>query len=139
MVEVHEDLGAVWGGHDTASAPVGGIRAALDQAGCFEVVEEIGHDRAVDPEVLGQGQLAANSAMSGRGEDLVAPRPAGEIGHGGMRGRDVGPEEHAQAPSEIFGQGVLAAAGLTRVVLVLHDVAHRLIIRACRAEAVVSR
>jgi hypothetical protein len=135
MVEGHEELGALSGGHDTASAPIGGIRAALDQAGRLEVVEEIGHDRAVDTEVLGQGELADNGAVSGRGEDLVAPRTAREIGHGGVCGGDVGPEEHAQAPSEIFRQGVFAAAGSPRVVLVIRDITHLLIIRGRRAEA----
>jgi hypothetical protein len=50
-------------------------------------------------------------------------------------GGDVGPEEHAQAPSEIFRQGVLAAAGSPRVVLVVRNIPHLLIIRARRAEA----
>ncbi|MDB5067865.1 MAG: hypothetical protein JWM18_4299 [Chloroflexi bacterium] len=132
MVEGHQDLGAASGGDDTASAPIGGVRAPLDQPGRFEVVEEIGHDCAIDTEMLGQGELAANRAVSGGGEDLVAPRTARDIGHGGMRGLDVCPEDHAQAPSEIFRQGVLGVGAFPRVVVVLLDIAHHLIIRARR-------
>ena len=100
------------------------------------IVEEIGHDRAVDTEVLGQGELADNGAVRGCGEDLVAPRTAGEIGHRGVCGLDVGPEEHAQAPSEILCQGVFTAAGFPRAVLAVRDIVHHLIIRARRAEVV---
>jgi hypothetical protein len=41
---------ALLGGDDSAGAPVGWIRAALDQAGGFEVIEEVDHDRTVDSE-----------------------------------------------------------------------------------------
>jgi hypothetical protein len=61
------------------------------------------------------------------------------MGHGGVRGGDVGAKEHAQAPSEIFRQGVFAAAGSPRVVFVVRNIPHLLIIRARRAEAGLSR
>ncbi len=65
VIEACEKFVALLGGDDSASAPVGWIKAALDQARRFEVVQEVGHDGAVDTEVLGEGELAANGALSG--------------------------------------------------------------------------
>ena len=75
-VKLGEQLGAVMGGNDSPSSPVGRIRAALDQVRRLEVIEEVGHHRAVDTEVLGQGELAPNGAAGGRGKHLVAPGTA---------------------------------------------------------------
>jgi hypothetical protein len=65
-IKLGEELGAVLGGDNSASSPVGRIRAALDQLRRLEVVEKVGHHRAVDTEVLGQGELAPNGAVGGR-------------------------------------------------------------------------
>jgi hypothetical protein len=65
VIEAGEEFVALLGGDDSAGAPVGRIRASLDQAGSFEVIEEVGHDRTVDSEVLGEGELATDGALSG--------------------------------------------------------------------------
>ena len=78
----------------------------------FEVVEQVGHDRAVDAEVLGQGELAPDGALGRGRKDLVAPRAAGKVGHRLVGGLDVGPKDDAQAPPEVVGQCVIAAAGV---------------------------
>ena len=65
VIEAGEEFDALSGGDDSAGAPVGRIRATLDQARRFEVIEEVGHDRSVDSEVLGEGELACNGALSG--------------------------------------------------------------------------
>jgi hypothetical protein len=127
VVEGREELGAELRGDDSASSPVGRIGAALDQASRFEVIEEVGHDRSVDSEVLGQGELATNSALGGGGKDLVAARAAGQVGHRGARGRGVGPKDRAQAPSKIVCQRVVATEGGRNCVAVTGAVHHPII------------
>jgi len=51
--ELLERGAAVVGGDDGARAAVGRVGPALEQAGLFHVVEQVGHDRAVDAEALG--------------------------------------------------------------------------------------
>jgi hypothetical protein len=94
VVEGREELGAELRGDDSPSSPVGRIGSALDQACRFEVIEEVGHDRSVDSELLGQGELAANSALSGCKENLVAPWAAGEVGHRGVCGLGIRTKDH---------------------------------------------
>src|ERR1700683_245001 len=65
VIEAGQELVALLGGKDLSGAPVGWIRASLDQVGGLEVIEEGGHDGSVDSEVLGEGELAANAALSG--------------------------------------------------------------------------
>jgi len=130
IIEAAEEFVALWGGHDPAGAPVRGIRAALDQAGGFEVIEKVGHDRTVHSEVLGQGELAGDGALRSGGKHLVAPRTSGKIGHRGMGRLDIGPKNHTQAPSEIVGQRVCAARGCALFVPVTSDLVHEPIIRA---------
>ncbi len=64
VIEAGEKFVALLGGDDSAGAPIGRIGSSLDQAGGFEVIEEIRHDRTVDSQVLGQGELAADRALS---------------------------------------------------------------------------
>ncbi len=109
VVEGGQQVGAAGGGDDLSGPPVGGIRTPLDQAGGLEIVEEVGHDRAVDAEVMGEGQLAAHPAVGRSGEDLVAAGTAGQIGHRGVGGADIGPEDHTEPPTQILRQGVRAA------------------------------
>ena len=59
-VQGDEQFGALLGGDHATSATVGRVGAALDESGRFEIVQQIGHDRAVDAEVLGEGELAPN-------------------------------------------------------------------------------
>ena len=128
VIEGREELDAQLRGDDSASSPVGRIGAALDQPGRFEVIEEVGHDRSVDSEVLGQGELATDSALSGGGKDLVTPRAARKVGHRGARGRGVRPQDHAQAPSEVACQRADAAGGAANVVTASRDLIHHPII-----------
>ena len=117
-----------------ACAPIGRIRPTFDQACRFEVIEQVGHDGAVDTEMLRQGQLAPHHAMGRRGEDLVATRPAREVGHRGVRRRDVGPKDRAEAPPEICGQGVVTSAGVAGSLPLTREVAHAFSIRALKGE-----
>ena len=109
VIEVGEELDALLGGDDSAGAPIGRIRTALDKTRCFEVVEQVGHDRAVDAEVLSQSELATDCAMRSSGEYLVTPRTPGQIGHRVVSRFDVGTKDRAQAPPEVVGQGVVTS------------------------------
>jgi hypothetical protein len=115
-------------GDDSASSPVGGIGAAFDEPRRFQIIEEVGHDRSVDSEVLGQGKLAADSALGGGGKDLVSPRAPGKVGHRSVRCRGVRPQDHAQAPSEVACQRADAAGGAANAVTVTRNAVHGLII-----------
>ena len=128
VIEGREKLGAELRGDDSPSSPVGRIGAALDEARRFEVIEEVGHDRSVDSEVLGQGELATDRALSGGGKNLVAPRAAGEVGHRGACGPGIGPKNHAQAPAEVVSQRGVAARDVPNVVAVTRDLIHHPII-----------
>ena len=128
VVEGREELGAELRGDDSPSSPVGRIGTAFDQFRGFQLIEEVGHDRSVDSEVLGQGELATDSALSGGGKDLVTPRAARKVGHRGVRGRGVRPQDHAQAPSEVPCQRAGAAGGVPNFVAVTRDVIHHPII-----------
>jgi hypothetical protein len=128
-IEFGEELRAVLGSDNPASSPIGWIRAALDQLRRLEVIEEVGHHRAVDAEVLGQGELAPNGAVGGRGQYLVAPRTAREVGHRPVGSRDVGPKHSAQTPSQVVGQRVVTAAGTADFFRVTRGLVHAVIIR----------
>jgi hypothetical protein len=52
VIEGRQELGSLFGGDDATGAPICRIGAAFDQAGGFEVIEQVGHDGAVDSEVL---------------------------------------------------------------------------------------
>ena len=106
LVQLGEQRGTALGGHHSASAPVGGIRTALDEPGCLEVVEQVGHDRAIDAEMLGQGELATDVRSGGCRQHLVTPWPARQFGHRRVGGGHVGPEDHAQTPPEVICEGI---------------------------------
>ena len=84
LIEGGQEFGALLGDDDVAGAPIGRVGPTFDQVCCFEVVEEVGHDGAVDTEVLGQGELAADGAPGGSGQHLIAAWAAGEVGHRGV-------------------------------------------------------
>ena len=128
VIEGGEEFGAELGGDDSASSPVCRIGAALDQLRRFEVIEEVGHHRSVDSEVLGQGKLATDSALSRCRKDLVPARAARKVGRRGVRGRGVRAQDHAQAPSEVACQRAGAAGGPPNIVKAARDVIHPLII-----------
>jgi hypothetical protein len=129
-VEGGEERGPLPGDHDVAGAPIGRIGPAFDQAGRFEVVEEVGHDGAVDAQVLGQGELASDDTPSGGGQDLVATWAAGEVGDRGVRGRHVGPKDRAETPTEVICQRVVTSAWFVGSLSLTRDVGHFLSIRA---------
>jgi hypothetical protein len=128
VIEGREEFGAELRGDDSASSPVGRIGTAFDQFRGFQVIEEVGHDRSVDSEVLGQGELATDSALSGGRKDLVAPRAARKVGHRGVRGLGVRPQDHAQAPSEVACQRAGAAGGAPNTIAATRGLIHRIII-----------
>jgi hypothetical protein len=128
VIETGEQFVSLSGGDDSTGAPIGRVRTALYQAGCFEVIQEVGHDGAVDPEMLGQRQLATHRALSGRRKNLVAARAPGKTGHGLMGSTDVAPEDHAQPPSEVVGQRVLTAGRVPTLTTLTGSVVHRPII-----------
>ncbi len=51
-VQSLEQPGASLGGDDVPGSSIGGVGVAFDQPGSLEVVEEVGHDRAVDAQAL---------------------------------------------------------------------------------------
>jgi hypothetical protein len=71
VIQGHEQLGTPWRSDDSPSSPIRRVGAAFDQVCRFKVVEQIGHDRAIYAEVLGQGELASNHSLGGSGEHLV--------------------------------------------------------------------
>ena len=78
---------------DQAGAAVAGVLAALDQAGLGQVVEQVGHDRAVNAQPGRERGLAAWLVPRGGGQHLVAAMAARQaLGHGVGR-LDV-PAEH---------------------------------------------
>ncbi len=103
VIEGSEEFGAELRGDDSASSPVDRIGPAFDQFRGFQLIEEVSHDRSVDSEVLGQGELATDSALS-RGQD------------------------HAQAPSEVACQRADAAWGPANIIRATSTVIHPLII-----------
>jgi hypothetical protein len=113
-------------------APISGIGATLDQTGGFEVVEEVGHDRSVDSEVLRESELAADGAVGSSGERLIAAGTAGQIRHRGVRGGDVGPEDRPESPTQIVRQRIATAAYRLCRVLVLSDIGHDFIVTGPR-------
>jgi hypothetical protein len=78
--------------------------------------------------VLGQGELATDSALSRGRKDLVPPRAARKVGHRGLGCLCVRPQDHAQAPSEVARQGADAAGGAAKVVAGTRGFIHGLII-----------
>jgi hypothetical protein len=129
VIEAGEQFIALLGGNDSTGAPVGRIGATLNQVGCFEVIEEVGHDGTVDSEVVGQGELTTDGALSGGGEHLEAPGTAGKVGHGGVGRLDVGPKNHPQAPSEVVGERGLAGRVHSCPITGASDVIHHSILR----------
>ena len=115
-------------GDDSAGSPICRIRSAFDEARRFEIIEQIGHDRAIDAEVLGQGELAPNSALGGGGKDLVAPRTTREVGDRIVRGHDVGPKQSAQPPAEVLCQCVVTAGCFRDSTSMTRGVVHNFII-----------
>jgi hypothetical protein len=128
IIEGGEEFGAELCGDDSASSPVGRIGAALDQLRRFEAIYEVGHHRSVDSEVLGQGELATDCALSRGRKDLVPARAARKVGHRGVSGRGVRPQDHPQAPSEVACQRADAAGGVANTVTATRAVIHPLII-----------
>ncbi len=128
VIESREEFGAELRGDDSVSSPVGRIGTALDQFRGFQLIEEVSHDRSVDSEVLGQGELATDSALSRGRKDLVSPRAARKVGYRGARGLGVRPQDHAQAPSEVACQGADTAGGPAKIIRATSTVIHPLII-----------
>jgi hypothetical protein len=132
VIESRQEFGALLGGDDATGAPVSRIGAALDQAGSFQVVEQVGHDRAVDSEVLRKCELTANRAVCGSGEHLIAAGTAGQVSDRVERGRDVGPEDRPESPSKIVCERSAAAVDRHCAVSVLNDIAHGVIVTVSR-------
>ena len=94
LAEPVEERQAGRGGRDPPGPPVGRVRATLDQAGLGQAVEQVGHDRAVHAQVLGQRELAAvlvvpigpdgGAGQRAGSEELVAAETAAEL-----KGRDM--------------------------------------------------
>jgi len=77
------------GGHDVPAAAIQRIGAPLHQAGFLEIVDQIGHHRAIDAQSLRQRTLAAGLVLHRRDQHLVAARSAGDVAHHGMRRIEV--------------------------------------------------
>jgi hypothetical protein len=129
VVEGSEELGPLLGDDDLASPPIGRIRPTFDQVCRFEIIEEVGHDGAINTQMLGQGELAPHDALGGSGQDLVATRTAREVGDRGVRSRDVGPKDRAETPPEVIGQCVVTSAWVVGSLSLTRDVGHTRSIR----------
>ncbi len=138
-MELGKEVRAVLRCDNSARPPISRIRAALNQVRCLEVVEEIGHDRAVDAEVLGQGELAPNGALGSRRQHLVAAWTARKVGNGIVRSSDVGPKQCTQAPAEIICQRVVTSAWVVGSVSLTRVIDHIFIIRVVVREALSCR
>jgi hypothetical protein len=136
VVEGVEELCALLGDDDLPSPPIGRIRPAFDQVCRFEVVEEVGHDGAVDTQMLGQGELAPHDAPGGSGQNLIATGTAREAGDRGERSRHVGPKDRAEAPSEVICQCVVTPARLVGSLSLTRDVGHACSIRGLQPEKI---
>jgi hypothetical protein len=128
-MEFGKELGAMLSGDNSASSPISRIRSALDEVRRFQIIEEIGHHRAVDAEVLRESELAPDRALGGRRKDLVAPRTARKIGDRVVRGGYISPKESAQTPTKVVRQCVVTAGGVPDFVSVTRGVVHNFIIR----------
>jgi hypothetical protein len=124
VIESRQELGSLSGDDDAAGAPIGRIGAAFDQAGDLEVIEEVRHDRAVDSEVLRQGELTAHGAVCGSGEHLIAAGTAGQVGDCGEGRGHVGPKDRPESPSQVVRQCVATAADRLCCFAVLSDIGH---------------
>jgi hypothetical protein len=89
--------------------------------------------------MLGQGELAPDNAVGCSGQNLVAARAAGQIGHRGVRGRHIGPKDRAEAPPKVMGQGVVTSAWVGGSLSLTRDVSHMCSIRALRPEKIPKR
>src|SRR5215469_2273328 len=101
-VQVLENLAPMRSGGYPAAAAVGGVGLTLDQAGAFQVVEQVGHDRAVDAQALGHRGLAARLVASGGAQHLVAAVAAGNTAGHGVGRLYVRPEHYGEAPAEVI-------------------------------------
>ena len=90
------------GGHDVPAAAIQRIGAPLHQAGFLEIVDQIGHHRAIDAQSLRQRTLAAGLVLHRRDQHLVAARSAGDVAHHGMRRIEVRTENHAQREPQVL-------------------------------------
>ncbi len=129
FIEGREEVVALLGGDDSARPPVGRIRAALDQIRRLEVIQQIGHNRTVDSEMLGEGELAPNGALRGGREDLVTPWATRKVGHSGVGRLDIGPKDHPQAPSEVVSQRAPTPRRVPALMTMISGVVHHPIIR----------
>jgi hypothetical protein len=105
-IELGEELDAVVGGDDPAGSPIGRIRAAFDHPRRLEVVEQVGHDRAVNAQPGREHGLAAWLVPRGGGQHLVAAMAARQaLGHGVGR-LDVPAEHHGQPPAKLLREAL---------------------------------
>ena len=77
FVEMGEKRNTLLRGDDPASPPIRWIGAPLNQGGRFEIIEEVGHHRPVDPEMLSECQLATDTALGGCRQHLIPRGPPG--------------------------------------------------------------
>jgi hypothetical protein len=87
--------------------------------------------------MLGQSELAPHDALGCGGENLVAPRTAWKFRHRFMSGLHIGPEDSAQAPTEVSGQRVVTTGRLTVCVSLTRDIVHPFSIRLDEKRSVV--
>jgi hypothetical protein len=81
------------------------VAAPLDQAGYLEILDEIGHHRAIDAEPLRKRSLAVGMVLNRGSRDLsnTARSARDVIDDGGVRRLDVGAENDPQGKPEVPG------------------------------------
>ena len=70
VVKCGQELPSPLGRDNLASPPIRRIGATLDQFRRLEIIEQVGHDGAVDAEMLRQGKLASHNALGGSRKHL---------------------------------------------------------------------
>jgi len=87
-VQVGEDLPAVGGRGHAAAAAVGRVGLALDELRGFQVVEQVGHDGALDAEALPESLSRPDNRYPAWDATATQPDTPADpaAGRGGVRG-----------------------------------------------------
>jgi hypothetical protein len=118
MAQLGQGLLPLRRGDDQALAPVGRIGLTLHQTGRDEVVDEVGHDRTVDPQPVGQGELTGRLTANDLDEGLVAARTVREATEHAGDQLAVRAQQDAQRPAKVVAGPIAGPAGLD---LLPHD------------------
>ncbi len=107
-----QDRPAVVGGADAARPSVLGVDPTSDQVGGLEVVEQVGHDAAVDEQTVGQTGLGGRLALGRAGEHVVAAAAVWKVGEGLFDVLVPAAEQNGQGPPQVVLRGPVRGGGV---------------------------